>query len=167
MQSLLSAIDNFPWPLATTVIALAAMIIFRREIGDVITRSHEFKTGRVSLKAKPPGPTAREIKQILSEVEGGDGLLDAQRLVIRDSSGRPRMLAATVESGEPFLTLIDEDSRPRATLVAASATDPDGLAMLFFHGESAGDTASFIGAERDGSGAVGIRDSSGIWKEMS
>ena len=77
------------------------------------------------------------------------------------------MLAATVESGEPFLTLIDEDSRPRATLVAASATDPDGLAMLFFHGESAGDTASFIGAERDGSGAVGIRDSSGIWKEMS
>jgi len=27
--------------------------------------------------------------------------------------------------------------------------------------------ASFIGAERDGSGAVGVRDSSGAWKEIS
>ncbi len=26
--------------------------------------------------------------------------------------------------------------------------------------------ASFVGAEADGSGAVGIRDSSGAWKEL-
>jgi len=39
--------------------------------------------------------------------------------------------------------------------------------MLLFHGQTAGETASFIGAERDGSGAVGFRDTSGAWHEMS
>jgi hypothetical protein len=42
--------------------------------------------------------------------------------------------------------------------------------MLMFSGKGwpPGDMAAMIGTEnRDGSGAVGIRDSSGTWKEMS
>ena len=41
--------------------------------------------------------------------------------------------------------------------------------MLIFRGKGqpTNDMASVIGAERDGSGIVGVRDSSGGWKEMS
>jgi hypothetical protein len=47
--------------------------------------------------------------------------------------------------------------------------DHDGIAMLMFRGKGKApyETASFIGADCDGSGAVGVCDSSGAWKEMS
>ena len=77
-----------------------------------------------------------------------------------------------MESGAPFLALIDEDGEVRATLAAGSAAGPadlDEIVMLMFRGKGTAphEMASFIGAERDGSGAVGLRDSSGGWKEMS
>jgi hypothetical protein len=91
--------------------------------------------------------------------------------VIRDSKDRPRVILGTVEpSGEPFLALIDEAGEVRASLSASSAADPTGVAMLMFprKGRPPGDVAAMIGAENsDGSGAVGVRDSSGTWKEMS
>ena len=92
--------------------------------------------------------------------------------MIRDAKGRPRILASTVESGAPFLALIDEDGEVRATLAAGSAADPadhEAIVMLMLRGKGTAPhrIASFIGAERDGSGAVGVRDSSGGWKEMS
>lgn len=74
--------------------------------------------------------------------------------------------------GAPFLALIDEDGEVRATLAAGSAADPadpEGIVMLMFRGKGTAphEMASFIGVERDGSGAVGVRDSSGGWKEIS
>jgi hypothetical protein len=173
LQAVLSAIDDFPWSLSVLLIVIAAMLIFREAIREIISRSHELKAGRYfSLKAKPSRPD-QAIAQIVRELSAaGQVQSDVDRLVIRDAQGRPRILASTVESGAPFLALIDEDGEVRATLAAGSAADPadpNEIAMLMFRGKgkAVGDMASFIGAERDGSGAVGVRDSYGSWKEMS
>ncbi len=171
MAAVLSAIDNFPLSLTVLVLALAAMLIFREPIAKFLGRILEMKAGPVSVKAQAPGPDPAIIKQIeeiaARQAVADEKHLDVQRLVIRDSAGRPRILASTLPSGEPFLALFDEAGRPRASLTASSATDPDEIAILVFHGQTAGETASFIGAERDGSGAVGFRDSSGSLRVMS
>jgi hypothetical protein len=85
----------------------------------------------------------------------GQDHADVERLVIRDAKGRPRILASTVESGAPFLALIDEDGEVRATLAAGSpadSADPEGIVMLMFRGKGKAphEIASLIGAERDG-----------------
>src|SRR6266851_900178 len=171
MAAVLSAIDNFPLSLTVLVLALAAMLIFREPIAKFLGRILEMKAGPVSVKAQAPCPDPAIIKQIeeiaARQAVADEKHLDVQRLVIRDSAGRPRILASTLPSGEPFLALFDEAGRPRASLTASSATDPDEIAILVFHGQTAGETASFIGAERDGSGAVGFRDSSGSLRVMS
>ena len=168
---MLSALDNFPRSLSVLLIAVSAMLIFRAPIAALIGRIVEVKAGRVSMKAKAPVPDPEIMKQVLQiaaqQAAVDEEHLDAQRLVIRDSANRPRILASTLPSGEPFLALFDEVARPRASLTASSAVDPNGIAVLVFHGETASETASFIGAECDGSGAVGVRDSSGAWHEMS
>ena len=170
MQVLLSAIGNFPWSLSVLVMAITAMIIFREPIAVLISRSHELRAGRFfSLKAKPIDPkliedALRKAGETAAELWEQ---LDTRRLVIRDVQGRPRIIASTLPSEESFLALFDQAGQPRATLVASSAIEPDGIAMLLFHGQTAGEMASFIGAEHDGSGAIGVRDSSGVWKEIS
>jgi len=170
MRSIVQAIST--WPLVALVLGLAAMFIFREAISTFISRSHEWKAGRFSAKAKPSAPdprmVAQTVREILEDVAGQEHL-DLLRLVIRDSDGRPRILASTVPSGEPFIVLLDEDREVRASFVLSSNADPSGVAMLTFSGKGqpAGDMASVIGAERDGSGIVGVRDSSGGWKEMS
>jgi hypothetical protein len=176
IQSFLPALSSFAWPLSALALGLAAMLIFREPIGTFIRRSHEWKAGGFfSAKAKPSGSDSRIIEQAIRkilETSPGQDQADVDRLVIRDAKGRPRLLASTVESGAPFLALIDEDGEVRATLAAGSAAepgDPDGIVMLMFRGKGIAphEMASFIGAERDGTGAVGVRDSSGGWKEMS
>ena len=146
------------------------MLIFREAIRDIVGRSHELKAGRyVSLKAKPSRPDPA-IAQLVRELSAaGQEQSDVDRLIIRDAKGRPRILASTVETGEPFIALLDEDREIRATLALSSNEDPNGVAMLTFRrrGQAVGDMASLIGAERDGSGTVGVCDSSGAWKEMS
>jgi hypothetical protein len=171
---MLSAIPNFPWSLSVPVMVILAMLIFREPIAALIRRVVEFKAGRVSMKAKGPSldrEVMTEIKEIAAQQAATDDEhLEARRLVIRDSKGRVRILASTLESsGEAFLALVDEDGEVRASLGACSSADPTGVAMLLFprKGRPPGDMASFIGAEADGSGAVGIRDSSGTWREMS
>jgi len=164
---------QIPWSLSVTVIVVAAMLIFREPLGSLISQgSHEFKAGRFfSWKARrPPGPSPKRLAQIFREIgeatseEGSD----VQRLVIRDSQGRPRILASTVESGEPFLALFDEEGALRAALMAGLAADQDSVAMLTFPRKGMpAEMASFIGAESDGSGAMGVCDSAGDWKEIS
>jgi len=73
-----------------------------------------------------------------------------------------------VESGVPFLALLDEEGQARATLTVSPAADPEGVAILWFARKGTlAEMASFIGAENDGSGTVEVRDSAGAWKEMS
>jgi hypothetical protein len=162
------------WPLIVVVLAVSAMKIFREPISDLIRRIVTMKAGPFSAKVKAPGADeiVKKIGEVAAHLIAGDGEhLDAQRLVIRDSKDRPRVILGTVEpSGEPFLALFDEDGEVRASLSAGSAADPAGVAMLLFPGKGRppGDMAALIGAESsDGSGAVGIRDSSGTWKEIS
>jgi hypothetical protein len=103
---------QIPWFLSVPVVVIAAMLIFRGSLGAPISSaSHEFKAGRFfSWKAKrPSGPTqvlAQIVREIAQAPEGEQ--FDGRRLVIRDAQGRPRLLASTVASGEPFLALIDE-----------------------------------------------------------
>ena len=55
LQAVLSAIDNFPWSLSVAVISIAAMLIFREPIREIISRSHELKAGRYfSLRRRRP-----------------------------------------------------------------------------------------------------------------
>ena len=173
MQVLLSAIDSFPWSLSVLVIAVTAMFIFREPISELIRRSHELRAGPFRLKAEHTAnpklfeDALREAREGAAKIEQQ---VDTRRLVIRDAQGRPRILASTLEPlGPAFLAVFDEDGEARASLVASSATDPSGIAMLLFPGKGRppGDMASMIGAEMDGSGAVVVRDSSGAWKEMS
>jgi hypothetical protein len=162
------------WPLTAMVLAVSAIKIFREPISDLIGRISKLKFGRVSVEAKASKVDA-EIVKLVREITAlpampGEEHFETRRLVIRDSKGLPRIIAGTVESGEPFLALIDEEGAIRASLSASSAADSTGVAMLWFPGKGRPlrDMASFIGAEStDGSGAVGIRDSSGTWKEMS
>jgi hypothetical protein len=169
----MQALATFPWSLSVAAIAISAMVIFRKAVGELISRSHELKAGRyLSLKAKQSGLDPAIARLVRGLAAAGQGQADVDRLVIRDAKGRPRILASTVESGAPFLALIDEDGEVRATLAAGSVadpTDPEGIVMLMFRGKGTAphEMASFIGAERDGTGAVGMRDSSGGWKEMS
>ncbi len=67
------------------------------------------------------------------------------------------------------MSLLDEDGEIRATLVASSATDPDGTAFLFFRGKDRPVTemASLIGSLRDGTGTVVVRRDSGESIEIS
>jgi hypothetical protein len=162
------------WPFTAMVLAVSAMIVFREPISDLIRRTVAMKAGPFSAKAKTLGPDkiVKQIQEIAAHLAAADTEhLDALRLVIRDAKDRPRVLLGTVEpSGEPFLALVDEDVEVRASLSASSAADATGVAMLLFPGKGRppGDMAAFIGADSsDGSGAVGIRDSSGNWKEMS
>jgi hypothetical protein len=164
---------QIPWSLSVPVMVIAAMLIFRGPLGALISNaSHEFKAGRFfSWKAKrPSGPTPQILAQIAREIAQApeEGQFDGRRLVIRDAQGRPRILASTVVSGEPFLALIDEGGEIRCSLTAGQAADRDGVAMLMFARKGTpAEMASFIGAENDGSGTVAIRDSAGVWKEMS
>ena len=66
MQSILQAIST--WPLVALVLGLAAMLIFREAISTFIGRSHEWKAGRFSAKAKPSGPDPRMVAQIVREI---------------------------------------------------------------------------------------------------
>jgi hypothetical protein len=160
----------FSWPLAAIVVS--AMIIFSKPIVELIRGVNRLKPGVVSITAKASHQEAeieKRVRAILGEFASSGAVhLDIQRLVIRDTQGRPRIIASTVEvSGEPFLALIDEEGDVRASLSASSATDPTGVAMLMFLGGPPCNMAAFIAADSSAeSGAVGIRDSSGIWKEM-
>ena len=133
MQVLLSAIGNFPWSLSVLVMAITAMIIFREPIAVLISRSHELRAGRFfSLKAKPIDPkliedALRKAGETAAELWEQ---LDTRRLVIRDVQGRPRIIASTLPSEESFLALFDQAGQPRATLVASSAIEPDGIACF-------------------------------------
>jgi len=164
---------QIPWSLSVPVVVIAAMIIFKGPLGALISQgSHEFKAGRFfSWKAKrPSGPTPQVLAQIVREIAQAEAEehLDIRRLVIRDSAGRARIVASTVESGEPFLALIDDAGESRAALIAGSAADPNGVALLMFAKKGMpAEMSSFIGADNDGSGALGVRDSAGAWKEMS
>jgi Zn-dependent protease with chaperone function len=67
MQSILQAIST--WPLVALVLGLAAMLIFREAISAFISRSHEWRAGRFSAKAKPSGgPDPRIIAQTVREI---------------------------------------------------------------------------------------------------
>jgi len=173
MQVLLSVIDSFPWSLSVLLMVVAAMFIFRRALSELISRSREVSAGPFRLKAEH-AVNPKLLEDALREVREGaakiEQQVDTRRLVIRDAQGRVRILASTLEPlGPAFLAVFDEDGEARASLVASSATDPSGIAMLLFPGKGRppGDMASMIGAEMDGSGAVVVRDSSGAWKEMS
>jgi hypothetical protein len=164
---------QIPWSLSVPAIVIAAMLIFRGPLGALISQgNHEFKAGRFFIwKAKrPSGPTPQILAQIVREIAQApeEGQFDGRRLVIRDAQGRPRILASTVASGEPFLALIDEGGEIRCSLTAGQAADPEGVAMLMFARKGTpGEMVSFIGGANDGSGTVGVRDSAGTWKEMS
>jgi hypothetical protein len=164
---------QIPWSLSIPIIVIAAMLIFKGPLGDLISQgSHEFRAGRIfSWKARrPSGPTPQALAKIVREITQAtsEEKLDLRRLVIRDSLGRPRIVASTVESGEPFLALIDEAGESRATLIVGSAADQNGVAMLMFARKGMpAEMSSFVGADNDGSGTVGVRDSTGAWKEMS
>ena len=164
---------QIPRSLSVPVMVIAAMLIFREPLGELISQgNHEFKAGSLfSWKARrPAGPSPQAIAQILRKIEEptAEEEFDIQRLVIRDSHGRPRIVASTVESGVPFLALLDEEGQARATLTVSPAADPEGVAILMFARKvTPSEMASFIGAENDGSGTVGVRDSAGTWKEMS
>lgn len=175
------------WPLTTIMLAVLAIRVFREPIAELINRISKLKFGRMSMEAKASKIDAEIVKRVKAIIapETADGAkpaaasgpepalsenLDADHLVIRDSNGLTRIIAGTVESGEPFLALIDEEGEIRASLSAGSAADPAGVAMLMFSrkGLPPGDMAAMIGTENsDSSGAVGVRDSSGVWKEMS
>lgn len=101
--------------------------------------------------------------------QADDDGLDSRRLVIRDSLGRTRILAMTIGDGSPVFALLDEKGDVRAALAASPADNPKGVAMLEFprKGRPLGDSAALIGAESDGTGTIGIRDSSGLRHEMS
>ncbi len=167
-------IDSFPWSLSVLLMVVAAMLIFRRALSELISRSREVNAGPFRLKAEH-AVNPKFLEEALREVQEGAAKIeqqqvDTRRLVIRDAQGRVRILASTLEPlGPAFLAVFDEDGEARASLVASSATDPSGIAMLLFPGKGRppGDMASMIGAEMDGSGAVVVRDSSGAWKEMS
>jgi hypothetical protein len=156
------------------VLVISAINVFREPIGELIGRISKFKFGRMSMETKTL-KVDQEIVKLVREITAspsmpGEEHFETQRLVIRDSEGLVRILAGTVESGEPFLALIDEEGEIRASLSASSVSNPTGVAMLMFSGKgrAPGDMAAMIGTENsDGSGAVGIRDSSGAWKEMS
>jgi hypothetical protein len=162
------------WPLTTAVLIISAIRVFRKPIGELIGRISKFKFGRISMETKA-SKVDREIVKLVREITAspampGEEHFETRRLVIRDTKGLVRILAGTVESGEPFVALIDEDGEIRASLSASSASDPTGVAMLMFSGKGRrpGDMAAMIGTENsDGSGTVGICDSSGTWKEMS
>jgi hypothetical protein len=163
------------WPLTVGVLVVAAIIVLREPISDLVGRIVTMKAGPVSVKTRPPNrdpEVVKQIQEIAAHLAAADTEhLDALRLVIRDTRNRPRIIIATGEpSGEPFLALIDENGEVRASLSASSAADPTGVAMLLFpaKGRPPADMAAFIGADSsDGGGAVGIRDSSGTWKEIS
>ena len=173
MQVLLSVIDSFPWSLSVLLMVVAAMLIFRRALSELISRSREVSAGPFRLKAEH-AVNPKFLEEALREVREGaasiEQQVDTRRLVIRDAQGRPRILASTLEPlGAAFLAIFDEDGEARASLVASSASDQSGVALLLFPGKGRppGDMASMIGAEMDGSGTVGVRNSSGAWKEMS
>lgn len=170
---MLSAIPNFPWSLSVPLMVISAMLIFYSPIAALVGRIVEVKAGRVSMKTKAQRldpEIMKQLQEIVSQAAADEEHLDARRLVIRDSQGQPRIIAATLEpSGEAFLVLVDENGEVRVSLSASSAADPTGIAMLLFPGKGRppSEMASFIGAEGDGSGAVAVRDSSGILHEMS
>jgi hypothetical protein len=159
----LAALGSFAWSLCVMMITVAAMIIFRKPIIALIDRSHKVKAGVFSIEASKLDSIRRAV---IREKVPGAKELDIRDLIIRDSRGRPRIYASTAESGQPFLALLDEDGYPRAVLSASANTDRDGVAMLTFPKRDESSIASFIGAEHDGTGAVGIQDRDGTWREM-
>src|ERR1700676_2600138 len=96
------------WPLTTIVLAVSAITVFRKPIGELIGRISKLKFGRMSMEAKASKADAeivKMVKAITAQQAADEEHLDADRLVIRDSKGLPRIVAGTVESGEPFLAL--------------------------------------------------------------
>lgn len=161
----------FPWSLSVLIIAIAAMILFRQPISELIDRIREvkFKAGRFSLTtSRLDSEVVAQINREVRESAAAQDEADLRRLAIRDSNGRVRILASTVETGAPYLALIDEDQNIRVALVASPATELDAVAMLTFYGigQRPDEMGALIGAERDGSGTVGMRNSSGEWKEI-
>src|SRR6266436_379890 len=138
MQPLLSTIDHFPWSLSVLLMVVAAMLIFRRALSELISRSREVSAGPFRLKAEHAvNPTfledaLREVREGAAKIEQQ---VDTRRLVIRDAQGRPRIIASTVEPGPAFLVIADEDGEIRAYLTVSSAADPTGIATLWFHGK--------------------------------
>ena len=123
----------------------------------------EVRAGPFRLKAEH-AVNPKFLEDALHEVREGAAKIeqpvDTRRLVIRGAQGRPRILASTLDSlGSGFPRGLDEYGEERASLSASSATDPSGVALLLFPGKCRppGDMASMIGAEMDGSGAVGVR----------
>jgi hypothetical protein len=57
--------------------------------------------------------------------------------------------------------LLDENRKVRVSFVLSSNADPHGVVCSCSAKGPASDRASVIGAERDGSGIVGVRDRSG------
>lgn len=168
----LAFLSNFPWSLTTLIIAITAMFLFRESMGGLIERTYDLKAGKIWVKAEQRTADIEKIEQevqrVIAQSATTDTQLDTDRLIIRDSNGHARIVAGVMEgSGEAYLAIADADGQIRTSLVSSSRGDPDGLAMLMFSGKSSDELASFIGAEADGSGSVGIRDSSGAWKEMS
>jgi hypothetical protein len=168
---MISAISAFQWSVSVTIIVVAAMYFFREPISDFISRSHELKAGRfLSLKAKRPDVKIMEqvLESVKAAAQAAEGELDTQRLVIRDSKDLPRIIVSTAPSGDPFLALFDEEGEVRVSLSASSTRDPNGVAMPIFRGKGRGpeEIASLIGAELDGSGTVGVRNSLGEWQEV-
>lgn len=163
----------FPWSLSVLAMVIAAMVIFREPIGELISRSHEWKAGSFfSLKAKQSAIDPKvmaAIRDMQKSAAAGAEEADLQRLVIRDSNGKVRILVGTTPSGQPFFSMFDEDGEPRASLVGSSAEDPDQLTMIMLRGKGKkpDDMACLIGAERDGTGTIGVRERSGAWREMS
>ena len=68
MRSILPALSSFPWSLSALLLGLAAMLIFREPIGTFISRSHEWKAGRFSAKAKPSGSDSRMIVRAVRKI---------------------------------------------------------------------------------------------------
>jgi len=156
--------QSLAWPVAAVIIAF----IFRRPIEGLLGQISELKAGPVTVKMGLPQAEREAIERAVDELIASepaeDGLVDAKKLVIRDSEGRARIVAATIPSGEPFLSLVDEDGQTRAFLFAARNADSDGVSMLSFRGKGENaDMAGYIGAGHDGTSQVGVRDRNG-WK---
>jgi hypothetical protein len=122
----LQFIDEFPWSASVMVISIAAMLIFRRPIRNLIYRSRQVKAGPVTFRAGAVRleKVEEEIKKIPRARSAEEDLDDVRRLVIPDCQGRPRILASTVQSGEPFLALLDEEGEARVTLAASASAGP-------------------------------------------
>jgi hypothetical protein len=170
--------NGIAWPAMTGIVVLVGMILFRRNIGAFIDRAYE--VNRRGIKAEAPSRLVKKIaEQIARDLNAAkeDGVtIDGDSLVIRDSSGQPRILAGTGPGGEAFITIMDGAGLPRVVLAASSAVD---VASSEAEAEVAGllgfpdseqamkNFAAVIGSMSDGTGSVVVKTNSGELKEFS